>query len=110
MKKILFVLILILMTVNVAVAKDNEIPQNRNLAQNLINPYGMNEKFLEKGKNIYKKNCAVCHTVTGEEPSYHSLQAMGKHHSEGDYVWVVTYGLNKTMGPGVMPAWKDSCL
>lgn len=107
MKNILYILILVLIVSNTALAAGNDVPQNRNLAQGLVNPYAVDAKFLKKGENIYTKNCAVCHTATGEEPAYHSLQAMGKHHSEGDYVWVVSYGLNKTMGPGVMPAWQD---
>lgn len=107
MKKILYILVFVLIASNIAMAAGNDVPQNRNLAQGLVNPYTVDTKFIEKGKSIYTKNCAVCHTASGEEPNYHSLQAMGKHHSEGDYVWVVSYGLNKTMGPGVMPAWQN---
>ncbi len=106
MKKILFLFIFVLTSANAFAAPPKEIPKDRYLVQNLQNPYDVNAKFLDKGEKVYIKHCAICHTVTGEEPSYHSLQAMGKHHTPGDYVWVVTYGLDHTMGPGVMPPWE----
>lgn len=101
------IILLILFVSGCEEKKEMSPQQERAQAQALKNPFKLDGQFLDEGKSVYKQHCMICHLPKGEGPDYHSLQAMGKHHTEGDYYWVLNNGLNQTMGPGVMPPWKD---
>src|SRR3989304_2441571 len=70
-----------------------EVPSARNAAANLVNPFEETDQFLAAGQSIYKKDCVKCHGAQGEKPESHSFRGMSGHHTDGDYVWVVTYGM-----------------
>ncbi len=99
--------LVLLLLVSCSRPSETKSEKSRMAAQGLKNPFTVDAHFLKEGEEVYKLHCASCHGLRGENPSYHSLMAMGRHHSEGDYFWVVNNGLNQTMGPGVMPPWSD---
>ncbi len=73
-------------------------------AQFLRNPYEQSAAFLEQGRAIYFKRCASCHGSEGEEPFYHALKYHALRHTDGDYFWVVTYGIEGTNMSGFQNA------
>ena len=83
--------------------KTSDVPPLRDQAQFLQNPFEVTESFIEEGKTIYNKNCVGCHGEKGEEPFYHSIRDHAKGHTDGDYVWIVTYGKENTR----MPSFKE---
>lgn len=106
-RSVALALLLSLLLVGCSGPSATKAEKGRTAAQGLKNPYPVDPHFLKEGEEVYKLHCAICHGLRGEKPDYHSLLAMGRHHAEGDYYWVVNNGLNQTMGPGVMPPWKD---
>jgi hypothetical protein len=86
-----------------AMQKNNEVPQVRDHAQFLQNPFEVTDSFIDGGRTIYVKNCIGCHGAGGEEPFYHSIKYHANRHTYGDYLWVVTYGLESTN----MPSFKE---
>lgn len=85
------------------IPKPTEVPLVRDHAQFLQNPYEVTDAFIEEGRRIYINNCISCHGPEGEEPFYHSIKHHANRHTYGDYVWIVTYGLENTP----MPSFKD---
>jgi hypothetical protein len=80
-----------------------DVPPVRDQAQFLQNPFEVTDTFIEDGRTIYMKYCVGCHGENGEEPFYHSIKHHAKGHTYGDYVWIVTYGLENTR----MPSFKE---
>jgi mono/diheme cytochrome c family protein len=70
-----------------------EPPENRQIAERLKNPFAVDEAFLARGEEIYLEKCATCHYEDGSGPEYHPVSLHARHHSPGDYIWVVTYGI-----------------
>lgn len=70
-----------------------EPPTERRFAEQMSNPYVVDEAFVEKGKAIYQERCLSCHLADGSGPEYHSILVHGQHHSQGDYFWITTYGI-----------------
>jgi hypothetical protein len=79
--------------------KGDEVPAQRDHAQFIQNPYPVTDSFIEEGKAIYEKLCIGCHGPEGEEPFYHSIKLHADRHTYGDYLWIVTYGIENTRMP-----------
>mgnify|MGYP001264332991 CR=1 FL=1 len=86
-------------TEEISTTKINEVPIIRDHAQFLDNPYIVTDIFVEKGKSIYDKHCIQCHGIEGEKPYYHSIKFHANRHQDGDYLWVITYGIDNTDMP-----------
>lgn len=79
--------------------KNEEVPANRDHAQFLQNPFQVDDTFIEGGRVIYQRLCTGCHGPAGEEPFYHSIKHHADRHTNGDYLWIVTYGIEDTNMP-----------
>jgi hypothetical protein len=86
-------------TDKISTGETNKTPIIREHAQFLDNPYVETDIFVEKGKSIYHKHCIQCHGIEGEKPYYHSIKFHANRHQDGDYLWVITYGINNTDMP-----------
>lgn len=73
-----------------------EPPTVRDHAQFFHNPYEQSAAFVKQGRAVYFKHCAACHGSEGEEPFYHAIKYHALRHTEGDYFWIVTYGVEGT--------------
>lgn len=76
-----------------------------------VNPMKRTTESLQRGKELYKKNCISCHGDEGrgdgpvasalkQKPA--DLVAMAGHHTGGDFAWKIAEGR------GAMPGWKES--
>lgn len=76
-----------------------DVPEQRDHAQFIQNPFKVTDSFIEEGRAIYERLCVGCHGPAGEEPFYHSIKHHADRHTYGDYLWIVTYGLENTPMP-----------
>lgn len=82
-------------------SKAEDVPEQRDQAQFIQNPFQVTDSFIEEGRAIYEREglCVGCHGLEGEEPFYHSIKHHADRHTYGDYLWIVTYGLENTPMP-----------
>ena len=87
---------------------DTEDDRNRAIAEIINNPYPITKKGLEKGKNLYNINCAICHGEKGDGGGYLVRDDGGKYPvqpanflldeflvaSNGRYYHSIIYGKN----------------
>lgn len=75
-----------------------------------INPILADKESIERGKNFYQTNCAICHGKSaqgdgpggsGLTPKPANLTAMAGQHPDGNFAWKIA------TGRGAMPAWKS---
>jgi len=73
------------------------------------NPITYTQSSRQQGEDIFIKNCASCHGVTGLgdgplsstiKPRPTDLRTMSGKHKDGDFAWKIS------TGKGTMPAWK----
>jgi mono/diheme cytochrome c family protein len=79
-------------------------------AANVKNPVALNDKSVERGKEVYSQNCAACHgnniegleaEAAGLEMSPPNLKKRLRTHSDGDFFWKIKEGR------GDMPSFND---
>ena len=74
-----------------------------------INPVKSDQASLDRGKQVFMKNCTSCHGATAKgdgpvganlNPKPTDLTIMAGNHPDGDFEWKIANGR------GAMPAWK----
>jgi mono/diheme cytochrome c family protein len=79
-------------------------------ARKLKNPVPGDADSIDRGKDLYRRNCLSCHGEDAEEndpvadvitPKPANLKKMSSMHSDGDFAWKIENGR------GPMPAWKN---
>lgn len=75
------------------------------------NPVPANSASMQRGRELFREHCAVCHgpqgrgdgpSAAGLNPKPVNLAAMAGHHPDVDYAWKIENGR------GAMPAWKGT--
>jgi mono/diheme cytochrome c family protein len=70
-------------------------------AANVKNPVALNDKSVERGKEVYSQHCAACHgdniegleaEAAGLEMSPPNLKKRLRTHSDGDFFWKIKEG------------------
>ncbi|MBW1749973.1 MAG: c-type cytochrome [Deltaproteobacteria bacterium] len=76
-----------------------------------INPIEKTHESIQRGKDLYKKYCALCHgpEAKGDGPAAGSLKqkptdlaSMAGKHQDGDFSWKIANGR------GPMPGWQET--
>jgi mono/diheme cytochrome c family protein len=79
-------------------------------AANVKNPVVLDNKSIERGRELYSRNCAACHgdniegldaEAAGLEMSPPNLKKRLRTHSDGDFFWKIKEGR------GDMPSFND---